>query len=336
MEYDIVIDAGNTHEIERLETGLYTFDKAVGSKTGRLGLPLRSMTEISGRSHVGKSTTAYYLSGRISSLQSGKGSIEICDLEGLDVVYLKHALGVSGFKGHVHLIDGLEKGKLRKHSVMIQEGVEKLMADSNTRVVLLDSISAFTPDAESAGDFGESFMGKRAFTLAQFARRSVTYLKAKEEASCVIFINHDYSIMAGVGNASAGGDTLKSLAAIRLSLRQQEVIKDTNENVLGYRVGGTVNKLRYGGKGRKFSLVVIPDYGVSKEMTAVYDASDLGLIDRGAVVKVDGKSIGYISKLFESAIAGQTSKFDGVFEKIEKDKEQYVLGDSKLYDTEEE
>ena len=177
-------------------------------------------------------------------------------------------------------------------------------------------------------------MGRRAFNLAQYARRSVNYLNNKETPANVIFINHTHSVLSGQGHQTAGGDTLKQLAAIRLSLWQKEIVK-SGEDILGYRVGGTVEKLRYGGKGKKFTLVIIPEYGVSRELSALYDASDLGLIDRGSVVKIDGKSIGYISKLFEAATNGNKQKFDPIFEKLEKYKEQNVLGNTGFYNGEE-
>lgn len=329
--FEVEIDVGHRTEISRVPLGLLSFDLALGSKSGKIGVPLRSMIEIAGKNHVGKSTTAYYMAGALASVETKDGKIEICDLEGLDVDYLRQAIGVSGFKGKVHLIDSVEKGRSRPHPAMLQESVDNLFKDENTKVAILDSVGAFVSDAESNGDIGEAFMGRRAFNLAQYARRSVTYLTNKPSPANVIFINHTHSVLSGHGNITAGGDTLKYLAAIRLSLWQQEVVK-SGEDILGYRVGGQVEKLRYGGKGKKFSLVIVPEYGVSRELTALYDASDLGLIDRGAVVKIDGKSIGYISKLFEAATNGNKTKFEPIFEKLEKYKEEHVLGNTGLYE----
>jgi len=333
--FEIEIDVGHRTEISRVPLGLLSFDLALGSNSGKMGVPLRTMIEIAGRTHVGKSTTAYYMAGMLASLETNTGKIEICDLEGLDIDYLKQAIGVSGFKGKVHLIDSVEKGRARQHPAMLQESVENLYKNEETRVAILDSVGAFVSDAEGAGDIGEAFMGRRAFNLAQYARRSVNYLNNKPTPANVIFINHTHSVLSGHGNVTAGGDTLKFLAAVRLSLWQKEIVK-SGEDVLGYRVAGQVDKLRYGGKGKKFSYVIVPEYGVSKELSALYDASDLGLIDRGAVVKVDGKSIGYISKLFEYAVNGNKTKFDSVFEKIEKYKEEHVLGNAGLFQSDDE
>ena len=327
----IDIDVGHRTNISRVPLGLFSLDTAVGGKNGKLGVPLRTMIEIAGKNHVGKSTTAYYIAGVLASLDTNDGKIEICDLEGLDVDYLRQAIGVSGFKGKVHLIDSVEKGRSRPHPTMLQESVDNLYKDEHTKVAILDSVGAFVSDAESNGDIGEAFMGRRAFNLAQYARRSVNYLNNKATPANIIFINHTHSVLSGHGNITAGGDTLKYLAAIRLSLWQQEVVK-SGEDILGYRVGGQVEKLRYGGKGKKFSLVIIPEYGVSRELSALYDASDLGLIDRSAVVKVDGKSVGYISKLFEAATNGNKTKFEPIFEKLDKYKEEHVLGNTGLYE----
>lgn len=334
--YGIEIDVGHRTEISRVPLGLFSFDFALGSKSGKIGIPLRTMIEIAGKNHVGKSTFSYYMSGVLASLDTNDGEIEICDLEGLDVDYLRQAIGVSGFKGKVHLIDSIEKGRIRQHPTMLQESVDNLYKKEKTRVALLDSVGAFISNAESEGDIGEAFMGKRAFNLAQYARRSVTHLNNKATPANVIFINHTHTVLSGHGNLTAGGDTLKYLAAVRLGLWQQEIVKvkisEKEDRILGYRVGGQVDKLRYGGKGKKFSLVIVPEYGVSKELTALYDAADLGLIDRGSVVKVDGKSLGYISKLFEIAVDGNKTKFDPIFEKLEKYKEEHVLGNTGIYE----
>ena len=335
MYEDVEIDAGQRTGIKRVPLGLYTFDLALSSKDGRIGVPLRTMIEIAGKTHVGKSTTAYYMAGMLSSLPTNDGQIEICDLEGLDVDYLKYAIGVSRFKGKVHLIDSVDKGKIRQHPAMAQELLKAMNSNPKISIALLDSVGAFVPTAESEGDIGEAFMGRRAFNLAQFARKATEYLVNKPEPCNVIYVNHTHSVIGGQGHTTAGGDTLKYLTAIRLNLWQKEVVKfgtEDKEYIAGYRVAGTVEKLKFGGKGKKFTLVIIPEYGVSKELTAVYDASDLGLIDRKTVVKVDGKSIGYMSTLFKHASEDNLKVFEPIMEKIEKEKEKHVLGDSKVYE----
>lgn len=330
----IEIDVGNRVDVERVPLGLYSLDVALGSKTGKLGMPLRSLIEMSGRTHVGKSTSTYYIAGVLASTISNAGKINIVDLEGLDIEYLRHAVGISGFKGKIHLIDTVDKGRPRMHSAMLQEAADDLYDNENTKVIILDSVGAFISDAEWKGDIGEAFMGKRAFSIGQWGRKVINNLINKPTAASAIYINHTHSVLAGHGTLTAGGDTIKYLSAIRISLWQKEVVKTTvkdEEIILGYRVGGTVEKLKFGSKGKKFELVIIPEYGVSKELTALYDAANMKLIDRGTTVKIDGKSIGYISKLFESAVDGNKSKFDPIFEKLEEEKQKNVLGNPEYY-----
>ncbi|MBE0573330.1 hypothetical protein IH575_00300 [Candidatus Dojkabacteria bacterium] len=331
---EIEIDVGNRVDVERVPLGLYSLDIALGSKTGKLGMPLRSLIEVSGRTHVGKSTTTYYMAGVLASTANKSGKINIVDLEGLDIEYLKHAIGVSGFKGKVNLIDTVEKGRPRMHSAMLQEAAEDLYGNEDTKVIILDSIGAFISDAEWKGDIGEAFMGKRAQSIGQWGRKVINNLINKPTPASAIYINHTHSILAGHGTMTAGGDTIKYLSAIRMVLWQKEVVKTTVgdvDTILGYRVGGTIEKLKFGNKNKKFELTIIPEYGVSKELSALYDAANLGLIERGATVKVDGKSIGYISKLFEAAVNGNTTKFDPIFEKLEEEKQKNVLGNPEYY-----
>ena len=326
----IQIDVGNRRPIVRVPTGLYSLDLALSEK-GKLGVPNATLFEIAGKTGVGKSTSSYFISGALAKNGSKTDQIEVVDLEGLDVDYLSQAIGVSGFRGKVHLVDDVIKGRIRSHTDMITESADAIGKNENIRVVILDSVGAFIPDSEAGGDIGEANMGRRAFALGQWARRCVNFMNVREKPINVIYINHTHSVLAGQGHITAGGDTLQYLSAVRITLWQKEAVK-SGEDIIGYRVGGQVEKLRYGGKGRKFELVIVPSYGVSRELTALYDAANLELIDRGSVVKVDGKSIGYISKLFEAAVTGNTSKFDPIFEKLEKEKNKNVLGNPGLYE----
>lgn len=332
----ITIESNTQQHITRVPLGLLSLDLALRSKRdSKIGLPTRTVVEIAGRSHVGKSTTAYFIAGVIAAHETDTGRVRICDLEGLDIDYLPYAIGQSGFKGKVQVIDMTEKGRIKSHPAMAQEALKYLRDDDDTKAVILDSVGAFISEAEGAGDIGEAFMGRRAFNIAQVARRATNILTFKPTPATMIFVNHTHSVLSGHGHITAGGDSLKNLAGVRLSVYQKEVVK-SGEEIIGFRMGGSVDKLRPGKKGAAFTLVILPEYGVSKELSALYDASDLGLIDRGAVVKVDGKSIGYISKLFEYAVNGNKTKFDPVFEKIEKYKEEHVLGNAGLFQSDDE
>lgn len=318
---DVIIDAPRG-QITRKSTGLYSLDQAMAS-AGNGGLPMRNLVEVYGNTHVGKSTLTYYLSGTIAE----RGTIDLCDLEGLDPTYLRNVLLNSGFRGHVKVINDVDKGKPRHHSDMVNEMARDFIDGASTNVAILDSVGAFIPNAESDGDIGEAFMGRRAQTIAQFVRRMVSHLKAKEQDGSVFVVNHVHSVIGGQGHVTAGGDTLKNLATVRIMLWQKQIIK-AGDTTIGYLVGGKLEKLRYGGKGRGFQFILIPDYGISRELSAMFDCFELGLAERSTHVKIGDKSFGFISKLFESAKDGKKDKFDPFFELLESYHGSEVLGNN--------
>ena len=98
---------------------------------------------------------------------------------------------------------------------------------------------------------------------------------------------------------------------------------DPTSPALGFRVSGQIEKLRFGGRGRKFQFYIVPGYGVHAGVTAMFDAFDLTArlkkakidvpymtAERGARVKLDGKNLGFLKKdLLEYAAEGKRRKF---------------------------
>jgi RecA/RadA recombinase len=277
------------------------------SNRGDLGAPMRSIYEIYGYPNSGKSTLCYYLSGKLSTT----GDIAICDLELADMNYLRSAIGMSGYKGTVHMVnmDG-DKGRPSTHESMMAGMVEYLEGDAGA--VILDSVGAIQPIAEAAGDFGEAFVGKRAKLVAQVSRAMSGALRLKKEESAAFVINHTHQIIGGRGHTTAGGETLKYMAAVRIMVWTAETIKNTDEtDILGFVVKGQVEKLRFGGRGKDFGYYIVPGLGVHPGVTAMFDCFDLGLADRSGTVKIDGKSLGYLKKDFlEYALTGKNRKFE--------------------------
>ncbi len=308
MDTGIVFE-GDYPDIDHWETGLLSLDLALGSK-GKPGIPMRTIYEISGPTHVGKSTLGYFMATRVPH-----SDLVICDLEGLDKDYLQECLQSANWTGKVKLIPitGKKKSELRSHGEMLQEAVQIFMYDPKYNVGLWDSVGATIPMVESEGDFEEAFMGRRAKLVGQVIRRITTALMFKEQPSIFITINHQQAVLGGYGNTTPGGTTHKFLSACRISLWEKEVLK-IKDTVVGYLLEGTVNKNRYGGKGRKFSFVNLSGMGVNPDLSVVFDCFRYGLATRGATVKIGKESIGYISKLYEYARERKHDKFEPFYE----------------------
>lgn len=311
---DSVQITGNYPVLLRQKSGLYSLDIALG-RNGEIGIPMRTIVELYGYTNVGKSTLAYFLSGKLT----GNGTVVDCDLENADPEYVKSTLTHAGLKGTGHLIDSTdEKGKPISHEKMLQD-MDARFTDDSVGACILDSVGAIQPLAEREGDFGEAFMGKRAKLVAQVSRSLVNTLRNKERPSVAFVINHVHSIIGGHGHTTAGGDTLKFLAAIRIMLWTKEIFADEDEKPIGFLVSGKVEKLRYGAKNRIFSYYIVPEYGVHVGASAMFDCFDFGLAERGTTVKIGKKSLGYIKKEFlEYAAEGKQRKFEPFLEELQK------------------
>ena len=105
-----VIIEGEYPALERVRTGLFSFDSAL-AKGGDLGLVRRTLVEFSGDPNVGKSTISYFMSGVAAQPDS---KISVCDLEIIDRDYLASAVESSGYSGTVKIIastEGKKKGE---------------------------------------------------------------------------------------------------------------------------------------------------------------------------------------------------------------------------------
>ena len=303
----------------RIETGLYSFDNAL-SHRGQYGYPTKSIMEIYGQAGIGKSTLSYFLAGK----RNPTGRILITDLEGIDTEYLPIATAPAKFDGVIEIVSAIDsKGKMRTHESMMGEMTNRVLTEPDTQAGILDSVGAILPVFENESEIGEGFGAKRAVIVAQFVRKATFTVNNKPEQPNIFVINHSHVVVSGgQGHQSAGGVALSYLGVVRLYLYNSsgDNIKSGDE-VIANCVGGVVEKLRYGGRGRKFKVFIVPGFGIRPNLTAVQDACDLGLATRGAVVKIGDTSMGYISKLVEDDLEGRDEKFEPFFDALRKHRE---------------
>lgn len=322
MTDNTVTITGNYPIIERKRTGLFSLDVALSDR-GKLGYPMRTITEIFGYAGCGKSTLSYYLAARLSE----NGRVVICDLEALDRDYIEKTFKTAGFDGEVRLIDVIdEKGKPETHSSMLTN-MRNEFFEEGTKAVIWDSIAAVVSDEEAKGDFGEANWGRRAKICNQVSRSLESLIKQKSDSGVVFGINHVQQIMGGKGHDTPGGGGFKYASAVRMMLWTAEkfTVSDTDLTPIGFLVSGKIEKGRYGGAGRKFNVYIIPGYGVHEGATAMFDAIDLGLAERKAVVKMNEKSLGYLNKdLLSYAYNGKKRKFYAFQEEIEKHESEMI------------
>jgi RecA/RadA recombinase len=243
------------------------------------------------------------------------GRILLCDFEGLDRNYVAKAIGASGFNGEVKIIEAMKKKKHRDDEDMMKELADGLLEETVSSGIL-DSVGSIQPRAEDAGDIGEAFIGLRAKAVAQFVRRTIRSLRDAEQPKALFVVNHVHRVIGGKGHSTVGGDVLKQLAAVRIWLYRKEtgIFKDNPHD--DFLAEGSVEKLRYGGKGRKFLVFFLGGHGVHPGLTAVFDCFRLGIAERDKTVKMGDKSYGYLRHLIAAAREGQTDPFVPFFEAL--------------------
>ncbi len=326
MDLDGITVEAEYPVVERRRTGILSLDVACSSR-GTLGVPMRNIIEVYGNNHTGKSTLVYYLCGALS----GTGEVPVCDLDGCDPDYLKSAFAQSGFKGKIRVIPYADdKGKPRTHAAMAQNTVEDLIGKDAVSCAVLDSVTAYMPMGEGEGDVGEAFMGQRAKQIGQIVRRAKSGLNYKKNPGVFFVVNHPYAVIGGVGHKTAGGEVLKDLAGVRISIFHKETIKDSHdEHTVAFVVGGQIEKLRFGGKKSgetgQFQYVILPDVGLSKDLSCMFDCIKYGLATRERTVKLKGEGMGYLTKLVELAASGDREAFAPFREALEDFQEQYFL-----------
>jgi len=317
---------GRYPTLSRVKTGLFSLDFAL-SHRGDLGLPLRVITEIYGYPNVGKSTLSYFLGGKIADKEITVADLEMNDSQG----YMTQAVSMSGFKGNIRMIDVTdEKGKIRTHEKMLMDMAKDLLKEE-IRAIIWDSVGATQSMVQQnvltdpKAEFGEAFMGKRAKLVGDVSLALRTALISKEIPSAALAVNHVHQVIGGRGHITPGGEQLKYLAGVRLMLWSGEVFYENDDDpsspALGFLVKGQVEKLRFGGRGRKFQFYIVPGYGVHTGVTAMFDAFDLTdktkkkpisylKAERKGVVKLQGKSLGFLKKdLLVYAAEGKRRKF---------------------------
>src|SRR3990167_7564347 len=172
MTSNLILVEGEVPVVERFSTGLWSLDHALG-QNGQWGAPLRSIYEIYGYPHVGKSSLSYYLAGCVRP----KGKIVIADVEGtMDGAYLKSCVAQSGFQGTIKIVDYADKKGPRHHEAMIQEAADALY------------------------DEEEAFVGRRALIVSKWSRRVSAWLRAASRPKATFVVNHVNPIIGGRGH----------------------------------------------------------------------------------------------------------------------------------------
>jgi hypothetical protein len=168
-------------------------------------------------------------------------------------------------------------------------------------------------------------MGDRARFLKDLTARAEGKLVNRDTPAVMIGINHQTTSLdpRNRGHITPGGTGFKFHSAVRISLWRKEVFPkpgDTDESrvMKGQVAEGTVEKLRFGGPGRKFSVYIVPGRGVHLGMSAMFDCIHykIGTRTDQGMIRLGTETFGRIGKLVDAAFEENDKVFDPFIEAL--------------------
>lgn len=275
------------------------------------GLPKGRIIEIYGPESSGKTTSACYIVGQV---QKAGGVAAYIDAEhALDFEYAS--------------IVGMDVDNLMFSQPMSGEEALGIVEDLITHVdvIVVDSVSALTPQAEIDGEMGQSHMGLQARLMSQAMRKLAAKLSVNN--CTLIFINQirmKIGVMFGNPETTSGGNALKFYSSVRLETRKAEWLTEGSEKTgkttgIKIRLKGVKNKV--GKPNKKQEIDLDFETGFEVESAWVKFAVLYGVVDKsGSWYSYKDERIGQGIKN-----AGETLKGTDLLQEIIKETKERML-----------
>jgi recombination protein RecA len=251
--------------VDVIPTGSIALDLALGVG----GIPRGRISEIFGPESSGKTTLCQHI---LAEAQKRGGVVAFIDVEhALDPGYAR----ACGLNVDELLVSQPDTGE---DALQI---TETLIRSGGVDCVVVDSVAALVPKAESDGEMGDSFVGIQARLMSQALRKLAGSVNRSNTA--LVFTNQlreKIGVMFGSPETTPGGRALKFYATVRLDIRRIETIKVGTDSV-GNRVRVKVVKNKVAPPFRVAEFDIMFGDGISREG---------GLLDVGVAMDVVTKT----------------------------------------------
>src|ERR1017187_8190703 len=202
------------NDLQVVSTGSLGLDIALGVG----GLPRGRVVEVYGPESSGKTTLCLQV---VAEVQKAGGVAAYIDAENaLDPVYA----GKLGVNVPDLQISPPDTGW------QALEIADMLVRSGGLDLIVVDSVAALTPRAETEGEMGDQLRGLQARLMSQALRKLTSNIKRTN--TLVIFINQirmKIGVMFGNPETTTGGNALKFYASVRMDIRRTGAIKKGDE-----------------------------------------------------------------------------------------------------------
>ena len=255
---------GKLSKVGVIPTGILPLDVA----TGVGGVPRGRVIEIFGPESSGKTTLCLSIAAQAQRLG---GVCAYIDAENaMDISYAQ-SIGVDVDNLYLSQPDSGEQAL---------EITEKLVRSGAVDLIVIDSVAALVPQAEIAGDMGDSHMGLQARLMSQALRKLTSSISKTN--TCLIFINqlrHKIGVLFSNPETTPGGMALKFYASVRIDIRSKEKIKD-GDKPIGHKSVAKVIKNKVASPYKSAFFETIYGKGIPRESYLLDMAEENGIVQK--------------------------------------------------------